>query len=93
MTEGRGLDSTYDLIDSYNQRDRARATRPGSTTSSSSTSATSPTSTSSASASRAFPGIPDLAIAKMVQGIEVDLFRPDDELKKLAKLAVELGGR
>ena len=26
----------------------------------------------------------------MVQGIEVDLFRPDDELRRLAKLAVEL---
>ena len=26
----------------------------------------------------------------MVQGVEVDLFRPDDELKKLAKLAVSL---
>jgi pyruvate,water dikinase len=39
----------------------------------------------------AFPDIPDLAIARMVQGIEVDLFRPDDELKRLAKLAVELG--
>ena len=26
----------------------------------------------------------------MVQGVEVDLFRPDDELKRLAKLAVEL---
>ncbi|MBA2287997.1 MAG: hypothetical protein H0W02_21185 [Ktedonobacteraceae bacterium] len=37
-----------------------------------------------------FPDIPDQAIAKMVQGIEVDLFRPDDELKKLAKLAVRL---
>lgn len=37
-----------------------------------------------------FPNIPDLAIARMVQGIEVDLFRPDDELKKLARLAVEL---
>ena len=37
-----------------------------------------------------FPDIPDLAIATMVQGIEVDLFRPDDELKHLAKLAVEL---
>jgi pyruvate,water dikinase len=36
-----------------------------------------------------FPDIPDLAIARMVQGIEVDLFRPDDELKRLAKLAVE----
>ncbi|MFN4145311.1 MAG: PEP-utilizing enzyme [Runella sp.] len=38
-----------------------------------------------------FPGIPDLAIAKMVQGVEVDLFRPDEELRKLSKLAVELG--
>src|SRR5262249_43923958 len=38
-----------------------------------------------------FPNIPDQAIARMVQGIEVDLFRPDDELKKLARLAVELG--
>ena len=38
-----------------------------------------------------FPGIPDQAIARMVQGIEVDLFRPDDELKQLAKLAVQLG--
>jgi len=38
-----------------------------------------------------FPSIPDQAIAKMVAGIEVDLFRPDEELKKLAKLAVELG--
>lgn len=36
------------------------------------------------------PSIPDQAISKMVQGVEVDLFRPDDELKKLAKLAVEL---
>ena len=40
---------------------------------------------------QAFPGISDLGIAKMVQGIEVDLFRPDDELRKLAKLAVEVG--
>ena len=39
----------------------------------------------------AFPGISDLGIAKMVQGVEVDLFRPDDELRGLAKLAVELG--
>jgi len=37
-----------------------------------------------------FPTIPDQAIAKMVQGVDVDLFRPDDELKKLAKLAVSL---
>jgi pyruvate,water dikinase len=40
---------------------------------------------------QALPGISDLGIAKMVQGIEVDLFRPDDELRKLAKLAVETG--
>src|SRR3954467_12869190 len=39
----------------------------------------------------AFPGISDLGIAKMVQGIEVDLFKPDDELRRLAKLAVEQG--
>jgi pyruvate,water dikinase len=38
-----------------------------------------------------FPSIPDQAIAKMVAGIDVDLFRPDEELKKLAVLAVELG--
>jgi pyruvate,water dikinase len=38
-----------------------------------------------------FPSIPDQAIAKMVQGVDVDLFRPDDELKKLARLAVKLG--
>ena len=31
-----------------------------------------------------FPGIPDQAIAKMVQGVDMELFRPDDELKKLA---------
>ena len=40
---------------------------------------------------QAFPNIPDLAIARMVAGVEVDLFRPDDELRKLAKMAVEAG--
>jgi pyruvate, water dikinase len=40
---------------------------------------------------QAFPNIPDLAIARMVAGVEVDLFRPTEELKRLAKLAVELG--
>ena len=40
---------------------------------------------------QAFPSIPDLAIAKMVAGIEVDLFRPNEELKRLAKLALESG--
>ncbi len=39
----------------------------------------------------AWPSIPDLAIAKMVAGVDVDLFRPDDELKKLARLAVSSG--
>ena len=39
----------------------------------------------------AFPGIPDLAIAKMVMGVDSVLFRPDDELKELADLAVKLG--
>ena len=38
-----------------------------------------------------WPTIPDQAIAKMVAGIQVDLFQPDEELKKLARLAVELG--
>lgn len=38
-----------------------------------------------------FPTISDQAIAKMVQGVDSDLFRPDDELKKLAKLAVSSG--
>lgn len=37
-----------------------------------------------------FPSIPDQAIAKMVQGVDMELFRPDDELKKLARLAVDL---
>lgn len=40
---------------------------------------------------QAFPGIPDLSIAKMVAGVEVDLFRPDDELKALSRAAIELG--
>lgn len=40
---------------------------------------------------QAFPDIPDQTIAKMVSGIDVILFRPDEELKRLAKAAVELG--
>ncbi|MCP2251575.1 pyruvate, water dikinase [Prauserella aidingensis] len=39
----------------------------------------------------AFPGITDQTLAKMVSGIDILLFRPDDELRKLARLAVELG--
>lgn len=38
-----------------------------------------------------FPDIPEQSIAKMVAGINVELFRPDDELKGLARRAVELG--
>ena len=39
---------------------------------------------------RAFPEITDQTIAKMVSGIEVVVLRPDDELRRLARLAVEL---
>ena len=39
----------------------------------------------------AWPSIPDLAIAKMVAGVDVDLFKPDDQLKELARLAVSSG--
>ena len=35
-----------------------------------------------------FPTISDQAIATMVQGVDMELFRPDDELKALAKLAI-----
>jgi phosphohistidine swiveling domain-containing protein len=38
-----------------------------------------------------FPDIPDQTIAKMVSGIDVVLFRPDNELKGLAQRALELG--
>ena len=38
-----------------------------------------------------FPSISDLAIAKMVAGVDVDLFRPDDELKRLARMARDTG--
>ena len=38
-----------------------------------------------------FPDIPDQTIAKMVSGIDVVLFRPDNELKRLAGRALELG--
>jgi pyruvate, water dikinase len=40
---------------------------------------------------QAFPSIPDLGIAKMVAGVEVDLFRPNEELKVLARKAIDLG--
>jgi pyruvate,water dikinase len=38
----------------------------------------------------AFPGIRDQTVAAMVSGIDILLFRPDEELRKLAALAVEL---
>ncbi|MBO0804310.1 MAG: hypothetical protein J2P25_14700 [Nocardiopsaceae bacterium] len=39
----------------------------------------------------AFPEISDQAVARMVAGIDVIMYRPDDELRRLARLAVELG--
>jgi len=39
----------------------------------------------------AFPGIGDQTIAKMVGGVDILFFRPDDELRKLARLAIEVG--
>lgn len=39
----------------------------------------------------AFPGITDQTIASMVSGIDIMLFRPDDEIRALARLAVDLG--
>jgi pyruvate,water dikinase len=40
---------------------------------------------------KAFPEIPDQTVSRMVAGIDILMFRGDDELKKLAKLALELG--
>ncbi len=40
---------------------------------------------------KAFPDIPLQKITQMVGGIDVIIYRPDEELKKLAKLAVQLG--
>jgi pyruvate, water dikinase len=40
---------------------------------------------------KAFPEISDQAVARMVAGIEVIMYRPDDELRQLARLAVESG--
>jgi len=39
---------------------------------------------------KAFPEITDQTIARMVAGMDAEMFRPDDELKKLARKAVEL---
>lgn len=40
---------------------------------------------------KAFPEIADQSIARMVAGIEAEIFRPDDEVRRLARRAVELG--
>jgi pyruvate,water dikinase len=40
---------------------------------------------------KAFPEIPDQMVARMVAGIDVIMYRPDDELKRLAGIAVEAG--
>jgi len=40
---------------------------------------------------KAFPEISDQTVARMVAGIEAEIFRPDDELRRLAKRAIELG--
>ncbi|MEZ5251961.1 MAG: hypothetical protein R2713_22975 [Ilumatobacteraceae bacterium] len=37
------------------------------------------------------PELDDLELARMVAGIDVDLFRPDQELRRLARAAVDLG--
>jgi pyruvate,water dikinase len=39
---------------------------------------------------KAFPGISDQTIARMVGGVDILFFRPDDEVRKLARLAIEL---
>ncbi|MFC4248315.1 PEP-utilizing enzyme [Natribaculum luteum] len=39
-----------------------------------------------------FPDISDDAIGKMVSAVEADVFRPDQELNRLAEKALELGG-
>jgi pyruvate,water dikinase len=40
---------------------------------------------------KVFPEIPDQTVSRMVAGVDVLMFRPDDELKGLARLAVESG--
>jgi pyruvate,water dikinase len=40
---------------------------------------------------KAFPEISEQTVARMVSGMEAEIFRPDDELRRLAKLAIELG--
>ena len=40
---------------------------------------------------KAFPEISDQTVARMVAGLEAEIFRPDDELRRLAKCAIDLG--
>ena len=42
-------------------------------------------------AKKAFPEITDQTVSRMVAGMDAEMFRPDDELKRLARKAVELG--
>lgn len=42
-------------------------------------------------AKQAFPGIRDETLAQMVAGADILFFRPDDELKELARTALDLG--
>ncbi len=39
---------------------------------------------------KAFPEISEQTVARMVAGMEAEIFRPDDELRRLAKRAIEL---
>jgi pyruvate, water dikinase len=39
---------------------------------------------------RAFPEISDQTVARMVAGMDAEIFRPDEELRRLARRAVEL---
>jgi len=40
---------------------------------------------------KAFPEISDQTVARMVAGMQAEIFRPDDELRHLARRAMELG--
>jgi len=40
---------------------------------------------------KAFPEITDQTIARMVAGFEAEIFRPDEEVRRLSRRAVELG--
>ena len=40
---------------------------------------------------KAFPGIDDRTVGEMITGVELEAFRPDEEVKRLARLAVSLG--